>query len=140
MAFARVSPALALWAVFSWMLADAGAATEIAQAQPPRPAPPNGPTAAGGPVKVSITGQCEGGDAVFLVINEGDPWPVPSRITVYRTQGRSLVSQRLMRLTAGQRASFRVKGAAAAQAEFGVFVEPAWYQRPFVYDATITCK
>lgn len=130
-----VAAALATTSLCAAAIASNG--NELAQV-PPAPAAP--PASAAGPVAVSVTAQCEAGEAVFLVINQGDPWPVPSRIAVYRTQGQLLVSQRLMRLTAGQRASFRVKGAAAAQAEFGIFVEPAWYQRPFAYDATVTCK
>ena len=88
---------------------------------------------------VRVVAACEEGDTAFQVFNEGDAWPQLGKISIYRTDGRALVSQRSMRMTSGQRASFKVKSA-GANVEFGLSVEPTWYARPFAYDAKISCK
>lgn len=91
------------------------------------------------PVRVRVTAACEEGSAVFQVFNEGEAWPQPGKIAIYRTDGRDLVSQRNLRMTSGQRASFKVKSA-GENVEFGLAVEPSWYARPPAYDAKISCK
>lgn len=91
------------------------------------------------PVRMRVVAECEEGSAVFQVFNEGEAWPQPGKIAIYRTEGRVLVSQRSMRMTRGQRASFKVKSA-GENVEFGLSVEPTWYARPLGYDAKIACK
>lgn len=93
----------------------------------------------GDPVRLAVTATCEGGFALFTVVNEGELWLQPSKISVYRTDGRTLVSQRSIRMTKGQRMSFKVKGSPASPVELGIWIEPSWYQRDFAYDAKIVC-
>lgn len=94
---------------------------------------------AGDPVRLAVTASCEGGFALFTVVNEGELWLQMSKISVYRTDGRTLVSQRSIRMTKGQRMSFKVKGSPASPVELGIWIEPSWYQRDFAYDAKIVC-
>ncbi len=93
----------------------------------------------GDPVRLAVTATCEGGFALFTVVNEGELWSQMSKISVYRTDGRTLVSQRSIRMTKGQRMSFKVKGSPASPVELGIWIEPSWYQRDFAYDAKIVC-
>jgi hypothetical protein len=90
-------------------------------------------------VRVRVTAACEEGAALFQVFNEGEAWPQPGKIAIYRTEGRVLVSQRSMRMASGQRASFKVKSP-GGNIELGLSVEPTWYTRPAAYDAKIACK
>lgn len=94
---------------------------------------------AGDPVRLAVTASCDGGFALFTVVNEGELWSQMSKISVYRTDGRTLVSQRSIRMTKGQRMSFKVKGSPANPVELGIWIEPSWYQRDFAYDAKIVC-
>lgn len=94
---------------------------------------------AGDPVRLAVTASCDGGFALFTVVNEGELWSQMSKISVYRTDGRVLVSQRSIRMTKGQRMSFKVKGSPASPVELGIWIEPSWYQRDFAYDAKIIC-
>lgn len=91
------------------------------------------------PVRLAVTASCDGGFALFTVVNEGELWSQMSKISVYRTDGRVLVSQRSIRMTKGQRMSFKVKGSPASPVELGIWIEPSWYQRDFAYDAKIVC-
>lgn len=94
---------------------------------------------AGDPVRLAVTASCDGGFALFTVVNEGELWSQMSKISVYRTDGQTLVSQRSIRMTKGQRMSFKVKGSPANPVELGIWIEPSWYQRDFAYDAKIVC-
>ena len=90
-------------------------------------------------VNVEITTACEEGNAVFKVVNKGFEWPTVSKFSVYRVKGNTLVSQRRMRLTSNQAASFRVKAGGPEQVELGIFIEPEWYSREFTFDAKVSC-
>ncbi len=90
------------------------------------------------PIKLDVVGECAEGMASFKIVNAGDKWPSTGKFNIYRTSGDALLSQRRMRLSDGQVASFRVK-AGAEKAEFGLFIEPEWYERPFKYDAKLVC-
>ena len=94
----------------------------------------------GGPqLKLNITAKCEGPDAVFEILNEGELWPAMAKISVYRTDSKSLLTTRQMRMTAGQKMAYKAKGSTEGKTEVGVWVEPQWYSRPFSFDAVITC-
>ena len=58
------------------------------------------------PVNVEIATACEDGYAVFKIVNKGNEWPTVAKFSVYRVVGNTLVSQRRMRLTSSQMASF----------------------------------
>lgn len=90
-------------------------------------------------VDVTITSTCEEGNAVFKVVNKGFEWPTVAKFSVYRVKGNTLVSQRRMRLTSNQQASFRVKAGGPEQVELGIFIEPEWYTREFTFDAKVSC-
>jgi len=91
-------------------------------------------------LKLSVKSICKNGDAYFQVTNNGKTWPRPSKISLYRTNADTLVSQRRMRLKPGQKASFKVKKAAKTGLEIGLWVQPEWFTRPFKYDAKVTCR
>ncbi len=89
-------------------------------------------------MKVSV--KCQHGDAVFMIVNRGKAWPEPGIISVYWTEVTRLVHERRLRLGAGQRISFRVSGVAGNSFEFGLWINPSWFKRPFDYDARIKCS
>ena len=95
--------------------------------------------AQGATVDVNVTTACEEGNAVFKVVNKGFEWPTVAKFSVYRVKGNTLVSQRRMRLTSNQQASFRVKAGGPEQVELGIFIEPEWYGREFKFDAKVSC-
>ncbi len=95
--------------------------------------------AQGATVDVDIVTTCEEGNAVFKVVNKGFEWPTVAKFSVYRVKGNTLVSQRRMRLTSSQQASFRVKAGGPEQVELGIFIEPEWYAREFKFDAKVSC-
>lgn len=88
-------------------------------------------------MKVSV--KCRNGDAVFMIVNTGKAWPDEGIISVYWTDVTRLVHERRLRLGAGQRFSFRVPGVAGGSFEFGLWVNPSWFERRFDYDARIKC-
>lgn len=90
-------------------------------------------------LKINVSVKCEGRDAVFEVLNEGPPWPGMAKIAVYRTDTRTLVSSREMRMTAGQKMAYKAKGSTEGKVEVGLWVEPGWYKRAFVFDAVASC-
>jgi len=89
---------------------------------------------------MKVTVKCQGGDAVFMIVNQGKAWPEPGTISVYWTGVTRLVHERRMRLGAGQRFTFRVPGVAGDSFEFGLWVNPSWFKREFDYDARIKCS
>jgi hypothetical protein len=91
------------------------------------------------PLEMKVTVKCQGGDAVFMIVNQGKAWPEPGVISVYWTGVTRLVHERRLRLGAGQRISFRVPGVAGESFEFGLWVNPSWFKRHFDYDAKIKC-
>ena len=90
-------------------------------------------------ISLDFTSECVDGMATFKMTNTGDKWPTVGKFSIYRTNGNTLVSQRRMRLSDGQAASFRVKAGGATPIEYGLFVEPEWASRPFRYDAKQVC-
>lgn len=112
-----------------------------------------GSLAAGGPVaasqqlaqagaqeiKVEVESACTEGNAVFKIVNKGNDWPTVGKFSIYRTNGQQLVTQRRMRLTSNQIASFKVKATPGVETELGLYIEPEWYSRSFRYDAKVSC-
>ena len=93
----------------------------------------------GAQLKVNVNAKCEGVDAVFEILNEGELWPAMAKISVYRADSKTLVSTRQMRMAPGQKMAYKAKGSAEGKTEFGLWIEPQWYTRPFVFDAVIAC-
>lgn len=91
-------------------------------------------------VDMTVSVVCKDGDATFTVTNNGVAWPGVGNLSVYSTDARKLIHQRRLRLAAGQRTTFRVTGVAADHLEFGLWVDPSWFERAFDYDARIKCS
>lgn len=91
-------------------------------------------------ITIGVAASCEDGHAVFKITNKGLEWPTVAKFSVYRIKGNTLVSQRRMRFTAGQQASFRVKaGGGGDQVELGIFIEPEWHAREMKFDGKVAC-
>lgn len=114
------------------LLAVLGAPPSAAQQAPQQ-------LAQGAQVNVTIAATCDGEQAVFKIVNKGNEWPTVAKFSIYRVNGNILVSQRRMRLTSNQEASFRIKGGGAQKMEFGIFIEPEWYTREFTFDEKVSC-
>lgn len=96
--------------------------------------------AGGGNVNVEIVSACVDNTAMFKIVNRGEMWPQLGKLKIYEIENgqRRELTARTMRFAEGQKASFRMKNPGAAS--IGIFVEPSWYDRPFQYDAEVSCK
>ena len=93
----------------------------------------------GAQLKINVTAKCDGEDAVFEILNEGELWPAMAKISVYRTDSKTLLTSRSMRMAAGQKMAYKAKGSTEGKTDVGLWVEPQWYKRAFVFDAIIAC-
>lgn len=93
----------------------------------------------GAPVNVDVVSGCVDNIAMFKIVNVGEAWPRLGKLHVMRISGDDIItlSKRSMRFAAGQKASFRLKDIGTDTV--AVFVEPSWYDRPFKFDAEVTC-
>lgn len=93
----------------------------------------------GAPVNVDVVSSCVDNIAMFKIVNAGEAWPRQGKLHVVRISGGNMktLSKRSMRFVAGQQASFRLKDIGTDTV--AVFVDPSWYDRPFKFDATVTC-
>ncbi len=97
------------------------------------------PAAAQAPeITLDITARCEGGDAQFEIVNEGERWAGMATVSIVRTDNNTVITQRQMRMAAGQRMVFRAREAPDGIA-VGLRIEPDWYKRPSAHDSIITC-
>ena len=96
--------------------------------------------AGAGNVNIDVLSACVGGVATFKIVNKGETWPRLGTLKVVRVDDQNIktIAQREMRFAKGQKASFRVKKATGETV--GLFVQPSWYDRPFTYDAKVSCK
>lgn len=93
-------------------------------------------------VELEVSTVCSNGISKFRVKNRGADWSSASSFSIYRIEDNNKyrVSSRRMRLKNGQVVSFTVKKSHNPSGSLGLFVDPAWYARPFNYDATLTCQ
>lgn len=91
------------------------------------------------PIDVDVVSGCVSNVAMFQIVNVGEAWPRMGKLHVIRiSNGNSkTLAKRSMRFAAGQKASFRLKDIGTDTV--AVFVEPSWYERPFKFDAEVTC-
>jgi len=93
------------------------------------------------PVALNISTSCRNGETVFTTENRGGDWPASGQFQIYRIgTDAQVVSSRRMRLKKGQKASFKIAASKSPTGQLGLFVKPSWYERPFAYDATATCR
>ena len=92
-------------------------------------------------LKLEMSSSCSDGVSRFKITNRGPDWPKASSFSIFRIEGADKypVSLRRMRLKSGQTASFAVKRSRNPSGNLGLFVDPGWYKRAFVFDATLTC-
>jgi len=93
-------------------------------------------------IKLEMSSSCSDGVSRFKITNRGPDWPKASAFSIFRIEGaeRYPVSVRRMRLKGGQTASFTVKKSRNPSGNLGLFVDPGWYKRAFVFDASLTCR
>ena len=63
-------------------------------------------------------------------------------LKIFRLADQQVVARRNIRLGKDQHATYRVRRKAGEDAEnrrLGLFIAPAWYQRPFTVDAVAEC-
>jgi hypothetical protein len=93
-------------------------------------------------MKIEVNASCSSGVSTFKVKNNGADWPRSGSFSIFRLDGKQMypVSNRRMRLKRGQSASFSVKKMQNPTGRIGLFVNPSWYTRSFVQDASLTCS
>ncbi len=93
-------------------------------------------------LRLNISTSCQDGNSIFKVTNRGAAWPKSSIFQIYRMdgEGKQIISSRRMRLKADQSSTFQIKASKNPTGQLGLFVDPAWYQRGFDYDATVRCR
>ena len=89
-------------------------------------------------IKLDITARCEGGDAQFEIVNKGERWAGMAMVSIVRTDNNAVITQREMRMAAGQRMVFRAREA-PDDIGVGLRIEPSWYKRPPALDSIIMC-
>lgn len=93
-----------------------------------------------GPMKVNVETQCVEGRPYFRIINEGEDWPRLAELEIVRIDDQSIIVKRSMRMKSGQNASFKLPVGKLGQGEYGLRLNPSWYERDVDYDARIACK
>ena len=90
-------------------------------------------------IDVDVVSGCVSNVAMFQIVNVGEAWPRMGKLHIIRiSNGNSkTLAKRSMRFAAGQKASFRLKD--IGPDTVAIFVEPSWYERPFKFDADVTC-
>lgn len=92
-------------------------------------------------LSLEVNAICEGVVPTFQITNLGERWPRLAEISIYRTDTNGMVTQRRLRMTNSQQMVFKLPDNISQDgAEFGIFVQPSWYERAFQYDATVKCK
>jgi hypothetical protein len=97
---------------------------------------------AGQALRIEVATVCEQGNTIFKIKNTGDTWPKTSTFAIYRL-GKGdgqVIAQRRMRLNEGQQASFKIAAKRNPTGQLGLMVQPGWYQRDAIYDATAACR
>lgn len=111
-----------------------------------RPAVPPGEevvaSVSDGALELEIVARCVSGAPVFQITNLGDKWPRLAAVNIYNTNDKSSLTKRRMRLVNSQQATFGVpkkKLRKLKVKEVGLWIEPSWTKRKFVYDSKIAC-
>lgn len=92
------------------------------------------------PINLEIVTACVNGVATFKILNRGDSWPALGTLNIVQVtpEGMRTIVKREMRFAEGQKGSFRLKK--PGQDKLALFVEPSWYERPFEFDAEVSCE
>jgi hypothetical protein len=91
-------------------------------------------------LKLEITSACTPEGTVIKIVNRGAKWPATGFLRLYHSQNKSLISERRLRLGAGQKVSFVVHDKISGGRPVAVWIDPEWYKRDFEYDANVDCK
>ena len=89
---------------------------------------------------IKVVAKCDGSDAVFEMLNEGEKWPALAKVLIYRTDNKAVLSSRTLKMAGGQRLVHKTKGSTQGKIEIGFRIEPEWYDRPLAFDTAITCE
>ena len=91
-------------------------------------------------LSLEVNAICEGKTPAFQITNLGDLWPRLAEIAIYRTDTNGMVTRRRLRMTNSQQMIFKLPDALGTEgSEYGLYVQPTWYDRAFQYDATVKC-
>ena len=90
-------------------------------------------------IDVEVETKCVDGNPYFRIVNRGEEWPEPAELKVLRTENQEIVVSRLMRMKTGQNATFKLPTDRLGRGEYGVRLEPSWYDRDAGYDARQSC-
>jgi hypothetical protein len=97
-------------------------------------------TVAGDQLDIEVTAKCDKDSALFQITNLGEKWPRLGEISIYRVNGKSLLSKRRVRMGNSQQATFKIrKRGGGSYGPVGIWVSPSWEKRAFKYDAKISC-
>ena len=91
-------------------------------------------------LSLEINAICEGKTPTFQITNLGERWPRLAEISIYRTDTNGMMTQRRLRMTNSQQMIFKLPDSMVQTgSEFGIYIQPTWYERAFQYDATVKC-
>ena len=90
-------------------------------------------------LQMEITSTCTEKGALFRIINRGAKWPRNGVLHVYFADDQSSMTKRSMRLASNQKVSFVISNNKSSGRPVGMWIEPQWYKREFVYDAKSDC-
>ena len=89
---------------------------------------------------VEVKSSCTDKGAAFEIVNVGQKWPYTAMMRIYTADDKSVLSERRLRLAAGQKVTFAVKKEKLDGRAVAIWIEPQWYKREFKFDAIADCK
>jgi hypothetical protein len=95
--------------------------------------------AQGSELNLDIVAKCEGTNAQFEIVNKGERWEGMATVALLRADNHAVISERKLRMAPGQRIVFRAREAPDTIG-VGLWIEPDWYKREFVFDEVIHCE
>ncbi|MDH5773130.1 MAG: hypothetical protein OEY84_08345 [Rhodospirillaceae bacterium] len=90
-------------------------------------------------LQLEITSTCTEKGSLFRIINRGQKWPRNGVLHVYFADDQSSMTERRIRLAPNQKVSFVIDNKKSGGRPVGMWIEPEWYKRDFVYDAKTSC-
>ncbi|PHS77048.1 MAG: hypothetical protein COB59_09905 [Rhodospirillaceae bacterium] len=90
-------------------------------------------------MQVEVKSSCTDKGAAFEIVNVGQKWPYTAMMRIYTADGKSVISERRLRLAVGQKVTIAVKKEKLSGRTVAVWIEPQWYKRDFKFDAIADC-
>jgi hypothetical protein len=90
--------------------------------------------------ETKISASCDDRSAVFQVANLGDKWPKTAMVTLFAEDGKTMISEREIRLSDKQNVMFQAKyDTGRRNGNVRLRIDPSWTGQQASYEAHIIC-